>query len=247
MQRGELSDLTAEQLALGFRHFPFGLANELLAIAETLQVAGTGTYDNFGANDRLELDITDFLGQLGNDPTDAKEQASIITLLIGDIVEGFGTETSWITIRAWQRTDSFNAPRWHIDGYFYPPYEGHQLKAVLVLKGDGTRLCKLSTTSRLRFIELERSSLDEKERTRQRAALIESEATEKAPSGYGTVLITGSQHAAVHSEPPILSERLFVSVVPGTSEQIGNLRRRWKRPQMTEIKIAPSHHRRTGR
>jgi hypothetical protein len=238
MQRGELSDLTPELLVLGFRHFSLGLANEQLATAESIQVAGTGTYDNFGANERLEPDIADFLEQLGNDPTDAQARATIITRLIGRIIVGFGTETAWTTIRAWRRTDAFNVPRWHADGYFYPPWEGDQLKAVLALKGDSTRLCRLSLPSRVRFVELQRSGPDDQERTRERAALVEGVATEHTPSGHGTVLITGSQHAAVHSEPPIPSERLFVSVMPGTSEQIAHLRQRWKQPHMTEIKVA---------
>jgi hypothetical protein len=36
----------------------------------------------------------------------------------------------------------------------------------------------------------------------------------------GAVFIVGSERAAIHSEPPINEERLFLSVLPGTPDQI---------------------------
>lgn len=43
----------------------------------------------------------------------------------------------------------------------------------------------------------------------------------------GTIYIVGTNSSAVHSEPPIHEERLFLSIVPGNKSEIQELYNNW--------------------
>jgi hypothetical protein len=59
------------------------------------------------------------------------------------------------------------------------------------------------------------------ENRRKLAALIDASRVEKTKAFTVTSFIVGDQNnAAVHSEPPTTSDRLFISIAPGTSAQI---------------------------
>lgn len=50
----------------------------------------------------------------------------------------------------------------------------------------------------------------------------------QAQIGDGVVFIVGDEDfSAVHSESPIYSDRLFISIVPGTKKQIQELYDKW--------------------
>ena len=60
------------------------------------------------------------------------------------------------------------------------------------------------------------------------AALFEDESIEQLKDGQAGIFIVGDQlQAAIHSEPAIYENRLFISVVPATQEQINQLNKRW--------------------
>lgn len=238
MQSGELLNLRHLDTETGFRHFDLGLTEKQHETVAKMRVGDTGSYDNFGDIGKIETDALKFFETLGNAPSEAKEQAAIVARLVERTIAGFESETAWVTIRALQPTNAFDVPRWHTDGYFYPPDAGDQVKAVITLKGDGTLLNKLPKEKRADLMNLQRSSMDEMDSREQRAALIESSRTETTPAGCGTVFIVGSEHATVHSEPPIRSERIFISVLPGSREQIENLRQNWNRNNKTEITLS---------
>ena len=64
--------------------------------------------------------------------------------------------------------------------------------------------------------------------------LIDPANTQAALEGQATMFVVGDeQRAAVHSEPPITIERIFMSILPGTHAQIAELRERWGRPETT--------------
>lgn len=65
------------------------------------------------------------------------------------------------------------------------------------------------------------------------AEFIKPDSIETTPPNHGSIFIIGPNNAAIHSEPPIHSERLFISVVQGTSEQIEDLRTRWQAKKTT--------------
>lgn len=224
----ELSNLADIDDEAGFRHFDLRLTEGQHETLAKIRVNSDATYDNFGDVGNIEAALTSFFEGQGNLLAAAREQAAVVTRIIERTIAGFGSESAWITMRASQPTDAFNVPRWHIDGRYYQS-EGvvEQVKAVIALKGEGTLLNRLPPEKRGDFMEALGADVDEMECRRRCAELIAPTGTEVTPPGCGTVFIVGSERAAVHSEPPITCERLFLSILPGTKEQIEELRQNW--------------------
>jgi hypothetical protein len=225
-----LKDIDADT---GFAHFDMGLTEEEHNALAKIQVNDNATYDNFGDIETSEVNIALFLGKLGNNPVGAKEQAAIIARLIQKTIQGCGSETAWVTIRATLPTDMYNTPRWHMDGYFYSPYSGDQHKVVMALKGDSTLFNSLPQSLRDVFKRLQEDMPNEEKNRKLRAEMLSSSKAMTAPSGCGTVF---KARVAIHSEPPFLSDRVFLSILPGSKAQIEELRQRWGVAHKTEIK-----------
>ena len=51
----------------------------------------------------------------------------------------------------------------------------------------------------------------------------------KVPDNKGLIFEVGSKNAVIHSEPPIEQERIFISILPGTFEQISELKKRFNK------------------
>jgi len=217
-----------------FSHFDLGLSPETLNDLESLAVNEAGEYDNFGNLSSLETDITRFLENLGNVPELAASASSHINGLVLESLEAFEAEAAWVTLRASLPTDEFNVPRWHVDGYYYGSDEGDQHKVVFTLKGASTPIADLPENIRTDFNALSKVCRDDTpEQRRILAALVEDHFVTSAARGQGSVFVVGPDHAAIHSEPPIHTARLFFSVMPGTSAQIEELRRDWEAPITT--------------
>ena len=125
-------------------------------------------------------------------------------------------------------------PRWHQDGYFYAPFAGDQHKAALTLKGTGTLFNNFPQELRDEFNKYSREARpDDLAAKKKLLDLVDTKQNETAEAGQGSVFIVGSGRGAIHSEPPIHSERLFMSVLPGSKAQIEELRDFWKSPPTT--------------
>ena len=201
------------------------------ASLDHLTVSTGGTYNLFGTAETLAADLKTFLGSIGNEDKTSAAAAEKIDTMVKDILKGFGAEAGWITLRATLPTDEFDIPRWHQDGYFYAPFEGDQRKAAVVLKGAPTLLNDLPQSRLAAFNEASRKNPnDDAEKRLSVAAVLDETQTVTTPKGKGVVFIAGSPRGAVHSEPAMHEARLFLSVLPGTKEQIEELRQRWKKP-----------------
>lgn len=217
-----------------FSHFNLNPAPGVLDTIQHIQIGQYASYDNFGRLDVFLSETDRFLISLGNSPSLAAYMSLALNELVGQTLQAFETETAWITIRASQPTDYFDVPRWHKDGYFYPPYTGDQHKAVFVLKGPQTLMNDLHSSMRASFNELSGSFAEDSKANREKiAALIDNSLTRQAVEGQGSIFVVGSDRAAIHSEPPIYEERLFLSVAPGTTAQIEGLRTNWDSPFTT--------------
>lgn len=83
------------------------------------------------------------------------------------------------------------------------------------------------------FETLQRQGTEQNNYNRQAIATLLGKSKKLISIAYphqGVVFIVGSDHAAVHSEPPIKEERLFLSVLPGTKEQI----KEWESSQSSQ-------------
>lgn len=230
-----------------FASVPLQLSEEEQTVISQLINRKTDNYDHFGNLDGFKNEVTGFMESLGNSRDLSISSARILEKKINEIIQAFNAEAAWVTVRSSHDVDEFDIPRWHQDGYFYSPYDRPQYKIGIVLKGPGTLFCSLSDEGRTEFNTIQSSipltpdmSPDEiKAKTIELqyllAQLIEKyKARKEAPvyqgeTNSGIIFIVGDENsAAIHSEPPIHSDRLFVSVLPGTKQQIQELYDNWR-------------------
>jgi hypothetical protein len=132
-----------------------------------------------------------------------------------------------------------------MDGFFFPPFTGDQRKIAIALKGAGTLFADLSTTWRLTFHECatrHQHAPMSAEGRRELMDIVNARGTVKSPPpNQGVIFRVGSaDRAAIHSEPPIVTRRLFLSIVPGNQGQVEELRARWGRPVRPELRADPA-------
>lgn len=185
---------------------------------KTLKINMTDDYNNYGNLDGLESEVRDFLKTLGKgNDTSAQDVSQLITRLVKEVLQGCGQETAWVAVRSFTPTSAYDLPRWHTDGYYYAPYEGDPYKFAITLRGPPTLFYQLPADKREEFYALQRKGNEQNEYNRQALALMLNTVKEAISIGQlyqGAVFIVGSNHAAVHSEPPIKEERLFLSSCP---------------------------------
>ncbi len=194
---------------------------------ESLTVKTETAYDNFGALERLDGELARFFSEVGNEPDVSAAAAASIGSFVRQCLAGFDFETAWITVRASEANGSFATPRWHFDGNYFEPYTGWH-KIVLTLKGPGTLFSSLPLDRLPGFLELMTVPHDLPDREKIIAAYVGEDGRTQARVREPYLYIVGVDHAAIHSEPTIDAQRLFMSLVPGSAEQIDELRENWK-------------------
>lgn len=203
-------------------------------------------YNNYGNIDKLEVEINEFIKSLSQEnEIIAKEASQLITKLVKGLVQASGKEKAWVSLRPSMPNSAFNLPRWHMDGFFYKPHDIRQYKFALVLKGPSTLFCKLSPDEKktfdiLKAKETHKIIQDEngkiikfEEDMSNRKALATMISSFQAPVTIakpyqGAVFVVGESNSAIHSEPSISENRLFLSILPGSKSQIDELRLNWR-------------------
>ncbi len=197
--------------------------------------------NNYGHLDTLESETIDFLKSLGNSDEQAQVASKIIYNIVMRDVSSFDGGTGWVSLRSFKPNTSYDLPRWHTDGAFYRSKENFCYKVAYALKGPSTLFLQLPDDMRAEFLNMqsqtfagmtyaEIKSLSEEEiddlalpHRIKLADLLKDSHVDTVPVNTGTIFITGNprvHRSAVHSEPPIHKDRLFLSIVPGTYEQI---------------------------
>ncbi|MDP1723887.1 MAG: hypothetical protein Q8L85_04220 [Alphaproteobacteria bacterium] len=199
-------------------------------------------YNNYGHIDKLEVEVNEFIKKLSQEnEIIAKEVSQLIEKLVKELIQASGKETAWVALRPSIPNSDFDLPRWHHDGYFYKPYDIQQYKFALVLKGPSTLFCKLSPDEKKAFDILKKKEIQKivqdesgkiikfEEDISNRQALATMISDFQAPITIakpyqGAVFVVGGNKAAIHSEPPISTNRLFLSILPGSKSQIDEFR-----------------------
>lgn len=211
-----------------FAYYDLQLSNQEIKILKSLKINSTEEYNNYGNLKDLESGVSSFLKSLNkeNDIT-AEAVSQIIVRIVNDIVQASGQETAWVAVRSSTPTSAWDVPRWHQDGYYYEPRTGNPYKFAITLKGPATLFYKLPSDLKEKFLTLTRKGTEKNGHNREALATL-LKPFKKAisiPQPYqGAIFVVGSDNAAVHSEPPIHEERLFLSILPGSREQI----KEWK-------------------
>ena len=147
----------------------------------------------------------------------------------------------WLTIRVTERSNAFEIPRWHQDGKMYPYDKGHEnlvrSKYGLTLFGPPTLILKpyehvfakqrKGEAQHYRWQETNAPEPSEEEIEDAEAKLREWLASEfkNAPRvqiGHGEVVrfSWGRDDSPVHSEPDLISDRIFMTVLYGSESEV---------------------------
>jgi len=233
---------------VSFTSFDLQLTVEEREIFESLQIKNLSPYNLYGSIEGKETEISEYITSLGNDQDKAQYVAQIIINISKEILTGFDAPAAWITLRSSHPNHQFDIPRWHTDGYFYPPFEGLQYKFAVTLQGPGTLLSEVTTATRNEYIKIYKEAWDtiknSNDTTTIRERLIQhsnesrplfvplfpQDKIVQATALEGILFTVGNQKgtATFHSEPSIDRYRLFMSIVPGTIEQIEYWRNKQK-------------------
>jgi hypothetical protein len=211
-----------------FALFSLSLSVEEKLLAESTQVRGHKVYNNFGELEHLKQGLEAYFRLLGNQEKQAQDMAALVARKVDEILKGLGQETAWVTLRA---NNSLDHPRWHTDGYFFEPFEGLGYKAAFALKGPGT-LCYATKAAQQPVLHglLTDESLSPQGLQERLTSLVDPTQVQATPAGKGLLFVVGDPfRSAIHSEPIIQADRLFVSIVPGSHVQIQQLRERWQK------------------
>lgn len=236
--RRSLTELTPD---IPFVIFDLALPQEDIDCFKKLKIKSTITYDsydNYGDLAKLECGLKVFLQSLSNENEILEKASKLIMKIVTQTLIGCEQESAWVSLRASTKTDEFDLPRWHTDGYFYNPFfaeqNKEQYKIVLALKGPGTLLYpqvlfnNLPSTIQKDFHLL---SMSEEAFTKDNrmalAKMLDMSNAVSAKLNYATIFIVGADYAAIHSEPLTHEDRFFLSILPGSKEQILELYNVW--------------------
>lgn len=213
---------------------PLVLSDVDREVLDSFQVA---TQDQFDAYDLiqgvLEKDLILFLSTLGNNSFDAiVHTGKLIASLAEGVRMGFGFESAWTMVRTHIPKSTYDIARWHPDGsYFDTARKAH--KFVATLKGRKTRfgeavdvelfeqLAREEHNAELRFKQHQDIDIFDLE-VQEIRKRVEKIVCEEYIGGLydGAIYRVGDANAKIHSEPPTHEARIFMSVVPGTREEI---------------------------
>jgi hypothetical protein len=201
-----------------FTFVDLGLSDEDLNLIDQFKVRFTDQYDCFGDLDLLQDELSAFLRSMGNNDEHAIQRITQIIREAADrVIRASGKETAWVCVRTSTPNREFDLPRWHWDGYYYPPYSGFAFKFAAVLKGNPTLFHQLTKDSR----EVFESHFEDREFL---SNFLAESLIESAKPGEGAFFLVGDRDsAAAHSEPKMDCERLFFSVLPGHASEIDEL------------------------
>lgn len=229
-----------------FAFYDLNLTDHEIKILEKISINSPmlTDYNNYGNIDKLEVEINEFIKSLSQEnEIIAEEFSQLIAKLVKGLVQASGKETAWVALRPSMPNSAFDLPRWHMDGYFYRPHDIRQYKFALVLKGPSTLFCTLSLDQKKAFDILKKKEIQKivqdengkiikfEEDMSNRQALATMIRDFQVPimvaqPYQGAVFVVGESNAAIHSEPPISDNRLFLSILPGSKSQIEELKLR---------------------
>lgn len=182
--------------------------------------------DQFGSNDENELQLSEYLNNLGKNQAEAIQTlVDTIRKIIKDVLEASEKDSAWVRLTAYGVTSEFDITRWHIDG---PTIIQHNLKdrsphfkCMIALKGSSTKFCHLSVNERESFITNydNRKSLDHFFQSHQTCSPNTRE--------MAFFLIGDLTRSAIQTEPKMDTPSLYLSILPGSREEIYQLYLSW--------------------
>lgn len=207
-----------------FVHFNLGLSSEDKKLLTVIKVDKEDIYNNFYDLKQLIPELVRFFVSLGNSELVARAIANIIDRIVDQVLEELSCETAWVAVRCSKKQDTFVVPRWHIDGDFPQAYAtGLKYKVACALKGPSTLFCNVDQSLRQKFCEISKNNnMKGLSRRQLLQELLQSINISSALAGEGTLFLIG-RYGAIHSEPDINQDRIYLGILPGSKEQLQQL------------------------
>jgi len=222
-----------------FKIFNITYTEKELKCIKTFNLGVTNSYDNYGDNNLEDLEI--FLNKLGsNNQNQIKKMCKIIKKITNIVMSGYKKEQYWLTIRVTQEDHDYDIPRWHCDGYYVGFERRDDLsKFATVLIGPGTLFIKTNEDDRNHFLfvrndeykkSVERngpnSNTEDDEYRNQMDIKITGNRVQSNNSQAVIFMAGNGETCGIHSEPPKHKPRMFLSIVPGSTEEINDWKNR---------------------
>ena len=198
-------------------------------------------FNHYGVADKeLKEYLQEYLNQIGNNTeSNIGCVAGLIVRIHHGMIGGFDEVSAWTMVRVIMPTEDFNIQRWHADGSYFKSSK-KVYKLVMSLLGPQTLFGRINNLEKYKSLTKESGKnvqdniLDnnnpnkfKEEDLRIRKELLKIvepiKSCEKRNAG---IYLVGDDNAVVHSEPKIDTPRLFISVLPGSKEQINEWRDR---------------------
>lgn len=203
------------------------------------------TFEYYGKEEDIKK-LDDFLLSLGdNSPEHIEFLEKKIREIFKIVVKGYNTQDAWLSIRITYKDPSFDIRRWHTDGFQFARYKDElQSKFVMVLKGNHTLLLEETEKEKQFYLDMivkERKEYKDKgypmypspewndTRMKYRKILDKKFKNSKIiqplnSQGFIFLNHPGNlfEYGTIHSEPKKDDYRMFISILPGTEEEVKN-------------------------
>lgn len=212
---------------------------------DNFNITKWSSFDHYGHVDNLDDNkLDDFLTNIGNNQN-INILNKIIHKLADKITNSYGMKHCWLTIRVTLPHHGFDIPRWHKDGNFFKS-DRTQSKFVTVLKGPGTLFIKKSkkvdeiynknndeenkSYKKLKVKTMFNNKIENKYRKILANKLSKFKHSQLKPK-QGLIFLVGidknnNLYGLLHSEPKNDTPRIFISILPGSENEIDELQKR---------------------
>lgn len=167
----------------------------------------------------------------------------IIYKVIKKVLLGVSLDHFWLIIRISLPHNILKKQRWHYDGLYFPKSsKSLQTKFITALRGLGTLFIQnqnkalkiFNKIDKERIYEMDQETNFEKKMKidEQYMPIFEKELEQFEKSqlnnNQGLLFMKNNNKRLIHSEPSIDESRIFISIVPGTKENIEEIKKNKK-------------------
>ena len=221
-----------------YKIIKLNIDKNIINILNEININIDNIFDYFGESKILDCNkLKDFLINIGNNNIkDVNQITKFIKKLLFKICNKFNKDFCWLTIRISKNKENskenklrdYDIPRWHIDGRYYNN-ESIQYKFILTLKGPSTLIINPNNKIRKKFLQILDKDNDRINIRLERNKIVKNESIIKVKTLINGLITmsNNSDLATIHSEPPIHEDRIFISILPMTIDEIDQLKLRW--------------------
>jgi hypothetical protein len=214
-----------------FKIIKLNISNKIKEILLNLNINQDNTFNYFG-NKKLDINSSYSLINLFKTNNDIKSinlLCKFIKKLLLEVCNEYNKNYCWLTIRVSTPNNIYDIPRWHYDGNYYKS-NNIQTKFILTLKGNSTLIINPNQKIKKKFFDIDNKiNIDESEIKLLRNKIVNNEKIININTLTNGIIIisTNPKLVTIHSEPPIRENRIFLSILPMTKNELNELKIRW--------------------